>query len=538
MKRRPQGLRTLVPLGGEAPPGAETPLEQPLLDGFGAMGGDPFPSQNSDAFGMHMGNTVSSLAESQGGFTQSVATQSMRRPTTDGEPTDEEIDLVAQAIVREYLHKKKHTHVLKLFDDLNPRDDRAISSRAKLRSMLGLGEPHKSYSVFEQVIAQRLADTQQGQHITLGDPSAHYEALRQRVPVRWECEENALSLGSFIINDSGAKDRDRLPVPKRMCDLTSSKIIDHVSDLDLENKVTLGRGSSGEVYSVIHRPTGKEVAVKTIPARGQRQIEEVDKELRTLFDNMHPNVINFHGSFYEGNHKCILIVLEKMADSLNSGIKDGGEMKESTARSVIWQTLKALEHLHHKRKILHRDIKPANILFNLEGDVKVSDFGVSSGPVASVDGNIANTFIGTLAFMSPERCHARNYSFPSDIWSVGLVLYYLVTGTIPYKTSNPLFAIIEGPPPSLEQVGGLSDRLLDFYKLCTAKEPEDRPLCAKLLEHPWLASMQPEQARHDMRQWIDTVYLPSKKAQEADAEDVEVVSGDAWADLDAALDGL
>ena len=346
-------------------------------------------------------------------------------------------------------------------------------------------------SIFQQVIAQRLVDTQRGHHITLGDAAQNISDM-QRGEVKWDASAHfsgsTVSVGGFVIDDSGTKRNSILSPPKIFCDLENNKIIEHFSDLDMTSKVVIGRGASGEVFTVLHRPTGKQVAVKVIKAHEQRQMEEITKELRTLFDNKCSSIVTFHGSFFDSG--AIYIALEKMEESLNSAVKTRGLATEEAARACIFQSLLALHHLHTQRKTIHRDIKPANILYNAEGEVKVSDFGVSSGPVASLDGNMASTFIGTLAYMSPERCRGCEYSFASDVWSLGLVLYYLVTGILPFNTQNPIFAIIEADPPDLRKdCPTLSQGALDFFAKCVSKDPEERSSCQDLLEHPWLAGL-------------------------------------------------
>eukprot|EP01061_Rhynchopus_euleeides_P021130 TRINITY_DN34392_c0_g1_i2.p1 TRINITY_DN34392_c0_g1~~TRINITY_DN34392_c0_g1_i2.p1 ORF type:complete len:523 (+),score=145.20 TRINITY_DN34392_c0_g1_i2:20-1588(+) len=522
MKRRPIELRQLVPLGGEA----DSPVESGLLECPASVESQnipynpkcavqPFALEGSD---VHTAGSASDLLDT---------------PLFD----DDEVDQVAQALVREYLNKKKMNSVLKLFDELSPRQPSSISSRAKLRKMLGLGEPHKSFGVMEQVIAQRLVDTRRGHHITLGDAPQNTLYGPGYGDVKWDMCFNGstVSVGEFVIDDSGTKRGDRIAPQKTFCDLVSNQIIDHFSDLDMANKVPLGKGASGEVFGVMHKPTGKEVAVKMIKAMEKRQMEEISKELRTLFDIKHPNILNYHGSFYDNG--CIIIALEKMSESLNSLVKRCAAT-ELAAKACIFQVLNALNHLHVKRKVIHRDIKPANILYNMKGEVKVGDFGVSSGPVASLYGNVANTFVGTLAFMSPERCRGGDYSFHSDIWSLGLVLYYLVAAKLPYNTPNPLFSIIEGDPPRLsEDCPDMSREALDFYNRCVAKDPADRSTCKDLLMHPWFRTLADNGAREAVCTWLADADA-AEQEKDTSPEDGEPKLQAQYDALDAALGDL
>lgn len=107
--------------------------------------------------------------------------------------------------------------------------------------------------------------------------------------------------------------------------------------------------------------------------------------------------------------------------------------------------------MHHKLHEIHRDLKPENILLNQLGEIKLTDFGVSK----ALDGSfgLAGTFVGTARYMSPERVQGGKYSFPSDIWSLGITLYEMATGENPYSnTVSPIVLIdniVSSPEPAL-----------------------------------------------------------------------------------------
>ena len=130
MKRRPMDLRQLVPLGGEADSPVDSTLFEPNVTGGSVE------TQNLQ----YVPKCMPLALESSNTIAQEELTLD-----------DEEVDQVAQSLIREYLHKKKMGAVLKLFDEISPRQPASISSRAKLRAMLGMGEPHKNFGVLEQV---------------------------------------------------------------------------------------------------------------------------------------------------------------------------------------------------------------------------------------------------------------------------------------------------------------------------------------------------------------------------------------------------
>lgn len=103
-----------------------------------------------------------------------------------------------------------------------------------------------------------------------------------------------------------------------------------------------------------------------------------------------------------------------------------GSVPERTLSQITCRVLYGLAYLHKSRHMVHRDIKPANILLNMDGEAKITDFGIST----FVDSTLAvcHTFLGTVTYMSPERINNKPYSSSADIWSLGLALVELATG--------------------------------------------------------------------------------------------------------------
>merc|ERR1719343_416807 len=112
---------------------------------------------------------------------------------------------------------------------------------------------------------------------------------------------------------------------------------------------------------------------------------------------------------------------------------EGAGMPEDHIACVAAQIVRGLQHLQ-TRKLLHRDVKPENILHNADGQVKLTDFGISKDLNSTV--GVAATFVGTASYMAPERALGKDYSYQSDIWSAGMVVYELATGRYPFATTN------------------------------------------------------------------------------------------------------
>jgi serine/threonine protein kinase len=164
-----------------------------------------------------------------------------------------------------------------------------------------------------------------------------------------------------------------------------------------------------------------------------------------------------------------------------------------------------LQYLHDNLQV-HRDIKPDNILLDHTGSVKIGDFGLLRE--MKDENDLTNTFLGTMMYLSPERISSQAYGFASDIWSLGLTLYYCLTGKTPYKSNGSLelfMMIVNEPSPSLDE-SMFSSELCNFLECCLEKDPKVRATAAQLLNHPWLSKKESE------------LFIPDKSDLKNDAE--------------------
>ena len=169
-------------------------------------------------------------------------------------------------------------------------------------------------------------------------------------------------------------------------------------------------------------------------------------------------------------------------------------LPESFIGKVTFATVKALAYLKEKLSIIHRDVKPSNILLDKTGAIKLCDFGISGQLVDS----IAKTRdAGCRPYMAPERIdpqRAKGYDIRSDVWSLGITLIELATGSFPYPKWNSVFEqltqVVHGSPPqrtnSNENGNKFSEDFIDFVNLCLKKDESERPKYMKLLEQPFI----------------------------------------------------
>lgn len=169
------------------------------------------------------------------------------------------------------------------------------------------------------------------------------------------------------------------------------------------------------------------------------------------------DLISFYGAGYSDGK--ISLLLEYMdRGSLQDYIESFGVMKENVLRVVYRQATQGLSTLHSRHQV-HRDIKPGNILVNHRGEVKLADFGILA-ILNDKDGSdqLCKTFCGTTLYMSPERVRGDSYSYPGDIWSLGLSIIVSAIGHFPYEAKHGYFGIVakvlDEPSPTLPESFG------------------------------------------------------------------------------------
>jgi serine/threonine protein kinase len=252
---------------------------------------------------------------------------------------------------------------------------------------------------------------------------------------------------------------------------------------DLVKLGELGRGQNGCVMKAFHIPTISIVALKTLSAFSKDERHQLVKELSAFYCAHHPHLVSLMGaSFAEGQ---ITLGLEYCnRGSLDQIVEKYGPIQETTLRSVARHLMSALAHLGSLHMI-HRDIKPANMLITSEGTVKISDFGL----VKQLDGTQAMcaTFVGTQAYLSPERILGEQYTAAADIWSIGISLIYLARGELALpKDYWALIQLLTQAPPTLTVDEGFSEDMCHFVNSCLQHDADKRPSATTLLTHPWL----------------------------------------------------
>jgi tRNA A-37 threonylcarbamoyl transferase component Bud32 len=247
----------------------------------------------------------------------------------------------------------------------------------------------------------------------------------------------------------------------------------------------IGRGAMGAVYLAKDPRINRAVAVKAIPIEKEFEDEEL-KEARLRFYReaesagrlAHPNIITV---FDAGEDKGLAYIAMEFIPGipLKKFTDPRRLLAPKRALELCAQTADALDYAHNQG-VIHRDIKPANLLYNpKEGSLKITDFGVAR----LTDGNATKTGIvlGTPMYMSPEQLNADDLTGHSDLFSLGVTLYELLAGEVPFQATNIAVLMTritsDDPAPISQRRAGIPPSIDTILAKALAKKPEDRFSC-------------------------------------------------------------
>ena len=241
----------------------------------------------------------------------------------------------------------------------------------------------------------------------------------------------------------------------------------------------IGEGGMAVVYKGKDRLLNRYVAIKILRpefTKDEQFIESFKRESQASARLSHANIVGVYDVGKEGNiHFIVMELIEGKV--LSEVIKEKGRIEYKEAISIIRQVASALS-LAHKNQIIHRDIKPHNILITSTGVAKLADFGIAKAVSAAtiVGGN--NKIMGSVHYFSPEQARGAYVDERSDIYSLGIVLYEMLTGKVPFDGDNPVSIAlmhINDPMPSLtKEVPGIPPQLEKIVNKATEKYQSNR----------------------------------------------------------------
>ena len=260
-------------------------------------------------------------------------------------------------------------------------------------------------------------------------------------------------------------------------------------------KEVIGKGKFGVVNLGIHKKTQQQVAVKIINKDSIKTLE--DKELVRIEIGIlklchHPNVVRLLDHLE--NEDYIFIVMEYIeGGTLGQYLKKKNfNFSERQASSIMSQIASGIKYLH-KYGIVHRDLKPDNIMITQQNDfgvIKIMDFGLSK--IVSTQEKMVDGY-GTLSYVAPEVLLRTPYNKEVDIWSMGVILYYMLCGHLPFKGNKEVVIAEKIVNDDIEfndeEWEVRSKRVKELIASCLKKEPEERITIDEFLNHPWFKKL-------------------------------------------------
>jgi len=389
--------------------------------------------------------------------------------------------------------------------------------------------------------------------------SSLVSSTAQKDPKTFMLKDGVIDLQGFKLTEDGVDTltNDGIGMPKKT----------------LLKYALLGKGACGQVHAALHLPTFNIVAVKEISFSERSARHQAVREMRVLWENLRKDeafcheIVALYDAYLDSEMQCVSLVMEYMnggslqdiidqhffssspnarSSELHAGIDVAlGICNEGVLANIASDILTALKFIH-EMNLVHLDIKPANILLNIHGKAKLADFGLAKR-LESDKQYHANTFIGTMKYMSPERLKGEKYSYASDIWSLVLTLMTCTLGKYPFLVTSKdevtksndkkhtgtsklededvdspnrevggsvYWSLLEifrkgsvpllpkkvqlgdsihtddtepGDSPSFHE---FSDEYIDFLNKGLQCDPSARPTASELLQHPWIQKHQ------------------------------------------------
>jgi serine/threonine protein kinase len=263
--------------------------------------------------------------------------------------------------------------------------------------------------------------------------------------------------------------------------MASSAVPDEVVAGRYRLAEAIGQGGMGSVWRARDEVLGREVAVKLLGGAlvgGEATRERFRREAYALARLSHPRIAAVY-DYHEDADSAVIVMELLVGPTLTERLRERGRIEAMEAAEIAAQVAEALQDAHDSG-IVHRDVKPSNIILTRQG-VKVVDFGiaaVASDPRLTAAQNV----LGSAAYLAPERAAGQGASPATDLYSLGVVLYEMLTGRLPYADNDPVALVtahLNAPPAPLP--GDIPAGIADICLGALAKNPAERPPTAGIL---------------------------------------------------------
>jgi serine/threonine protein kinase len=251
----------------------------------------------------------------------------------------------------------------------------------------------------------------------------------------------------------------------------------------------IGRGSFGTVRLAFRADQDETYACKIVPfskLQGPSNTMAFEREIGILRQLRHPSIVRLYDLLKDSDNYYVMLEYCPGGE-FQSKIGRGKPVPEEEARSYFHQILIGVDHCH-SLGIAHRDLKPENVLLDADGHLKLSDFGFSR---FFRENELSTTQCGSPIYTAPEIMSGHPYVPRStDLWSLGVILYHIVSGRIPWKSNNKLHMWRQISAGDITFPETLSPACLSLLRKLMALQPKDRPTVREALAHEWLEGVQ------------------------------------------------
>ncbi|RXN04334.1 serine threonine- kinase 17A-like protein [Labeo rohita] len=287
----------------------------------------------------------------------------------------------------------------------------------------------------------------------------------------------------------------------------------------------LGRGKFAVVRKCVEKSTGKVYAAKYMRKRrkGQDCRTEIIHEIGVLeLAAACPRVVNLHEVYETASEMVLVLEYAAGGEIFNQCVADRDEaFKEEDVKRLMRQILEGVSFLH-RNNVVHLDLKPQNILLTSEsplGDIKVVDFGLSRLMSSSQE---IREIMGTPEYVAPEILNYEPISTATDMWSIGVLAYVMLTGISPFLGDDKQETFLNISQINVsyteEELEHLDRAAIHFIKSLLIKEPESRATAEDCLKHHWLQTEEPE-LKEDSPESVSEPVSPAASSHDEEAEE-------------------
>lgn len=252
---------------------------------------------------------------------------------------------------------------------------------------------------------------------------------------------------------------------------------------------TLGQGTFGKVKLAQHQETGTEYAIKILDKSDIKANEltvNVRREIAIMKALNHTNIVNLR-EVLSSKTKLYIVMDLVRGGELFEQIERKGELDEKLARKYFQQLIDGIDYCH-RRGVCHRDLKPENLLVDENGTLKITDFGVSSMKGGVSGSDLLYTACGTPYYCAPEIINGAEEGYSGvkiDAWSCGIILYLLLTGTLPFQNEDMTQLYEQINRCKVEYPSWMPADARDLISKLLEKDPDKRYSLEQVKQHPW-----------------------------------------------------